>query len=60
MRRWRRLLAPLQPELVTTGRVRMRRLICACCGRRTRVEVGPPRCLDCAGEQWPATRSIPK
>jgi len=44
VRVWRRLLVALQPELITKGRVQMRQLICACCGGRTWVVLGPPRC----------------
>lgn len=50
---WRRLLVSLQPELVTTSRVRMRRLVCAYCGRRVWVMVGPPRCESCTKRRVP-------
>lgn len=43
-----RLLATPCEQLVSRGRVRMRRLACAGCQRQTWVVVGPPRCAECA------------
>lgn len=55
---WHRLWTNPHEGLVTTGRVRMRRLICVGCRRRIWVIVGPPRCNDCARRPQPLrTRS---
>ncbi|MGH3930708.1 MAG: hypothetical protein ACRDTF_12100, partial [Pseudonocardiaceae bacterium] len=53
----RRLVASPREQLITSGRVRMRQLICVGCRRRTWVVVGPPRCPDCAGGAAPPKRT---
>lgn len=51
VRVWRRLLVALQPELITTGRTRLRLMVCACCLQHIWVIVGPPRCTRCANKR---------
>ncbi|MGQ0777357.1 MAG: hypothetical protein ACT4NY_23575 [Pseudonocardiales bacterium] len=53
----RRLVIGPGEQLITTGRVRMRQLVCVGCQRRTWVVVGPPRCPDCAASDAPPKRT---
>ncbi|MGH3940844.1 MAG: hypothetical protein ACRDTG_19840, partial [Pseudonocardiaceae bacterium] len=57
----RRLVISSRDQLITSGRVRMRQLICVGCRRRTWVVVGPPRCPDCTqGTPPKRTRANPR
>lgn len=47
MKVWRRLVAPLLPKSDRSARVRLRRVVCPCCGQRVWVIVGPPEVADC-------------